>query len=123
MQISVLARVLCGQCRARRGIGGAGGVPLSRVGPTQAVVIGDGIVNADSLFMVHAVAVVAGLVAVGYTLTVEGMVRFTLYLSVTCAIGVGIRQVDAQLSVVVDDTGGPVSRAILVLPPTPHHLS
>ena len=49
MQISVLAGVLSGLRRTRRGIGGAGGVPLSRVGQTQAVVIGEGIVHADNV--------------------------------------------------------------------------
>ena len=122
VQICVLAGVLRGLRRACRGICGAGGVPLSRVCQTQAVVIGDGIVHADSVFVVDTIAAVAGLVAVGHALSVEGMVGLMLHLSVTRAIGVGVRCVYTQLAMVIDDAATRIAGVIFVLPPTAHQL-
>ena len=95
VQVSVLTGMLRGLSRACRGVGGAGGVPLPRIGQAEAVVVSDGVVHADAVLVVDAVAAVAGLVFVGNALVTQRMVGLVLHLSVTAAVGVSVRQVHA----------------------------
>ena len=95
VQVSVLTGMLRGLSRACRGVGGAGGVPLSRIGQAETMVVSDGVVHADAVLVVDAVAAVAGLVFVGNALVTQRMVGFVLHLSVTAAVGVSVRQVHA----------------------------
>ena len=123
VQIGVLAGILLGLRRARRGIGGTGAVPLSRISQAQTVVVADGIVHAEAVVVVGAVTAIAGLVAVGNALITQWMVGLMLHLSIAGAIGKLIRGVDAYLTLIVYDATTGIARAVFVLPPAGRQLT
>ena len=73
--------------------------------------------------MVYAVAAVAGLVAVCHALVTKRMVGLMLRLTVAGAVGIGVRCVNAHLTLIVDDATTRIACAIFALPPTAHQLA
>ena len=87
------------------------------------MVVSDGVVHADAVLMVDAVAAVARLVFIGNALVTQRMVGLVLHLSVICPIGERVRHIQPQPAVVVDKTATRIACAVFILLPAAHQLS
>ena len=87
------------------------------------MVVSDGIVHANAVLMIDAVAAVACLVFVSNALVAQRMVGFVLHLSVICPIGERVGDIHAKLVMIVDEAATYFSHSIFVLAPCALQLS